>query len=725
MGGLDINSQGDVNIGGDVVGRDKISVTFNFTVQAWGETPLRGHKLLQRNPAFVGRTATFNAIAEKLKEDNALVIVHGPGGMGKTQLAIEFGHLMQKDFPGGVFYLRCAQPDLIDGEVAACGDEGRLNLPGWEALPQPEQVSRVQAACLEAVPRLLIFDNCEDVAALNRWRPTTGGTRVLVTARKGEWPRTLTRHVLELPPLDRAASLQLLGHTDAAAHQIADALGDLPLALHLAGAYMAHYGQTPAQYLAELNAQALLSHESLNDWLKDELPTEHIANVAATFELSYGKLKGIRELEIGELARRVFGLLAYCAPAVPLPRDVLLRALQAEGDEEKAGKEGNAAGPTDKQLMDALHALVAVGLTSLNAEKQPSQHRLLQAFAELKLAEIDSAPSKLAGEATSPPLPAGEGTGVRASLETALAQIATKLNEAGLPAPMRPLVPHLETVAANAEANGSEKAGFLYNELGYHWNMVANYPAARAAFERALKIDEHHFGPDHPNIARYINNLGMLHKALGDLPTARTAYERALKILEIRLGAHHPSIASLVNNLGNVYRDLGDLPTARAAYERALKILEARLGAHHPSIASLVNNLGNIYQELGDLPAARAAHIRALTIDETHFGPNHPNVAIRVNNLGMVHKALGDLPAARAAYERALTIDETHFGPDHPSVATGINNLAGVYYALGDLPTACAAYARALRIMEKYTPNNPNTKLVRENLARVIKEMEA
>ena len=102
------------------------------------------------------------------------------------------------------------------------------------------------------------------------------------------------------------------------------------------------------------------------------------------------------------------------------------------------------------------------------------------------------------------------------------------------------------------------------------------------------------FGPDHPNVARDVNNLGRVLKDLGDLAGARAAYERALAIDEAAFGPHHPNVAIRVNNLGGVLKDLGDLAGARAAYERALQIRRKFLGEDHPHTVRVRGNLDSL-----------------------------------------------------------------------------------------------------------------------------------
>ena len=116
------------------------------------------------------------------------------------------------------------------------------------------------------------------------------------------------------------------------------------------------------------------------------------------------------------------------------------------------------------------------------------------------------------------------------------------------------------------------------NNLGRVLKELGDLPGAKAAYERALKIDEKAFGPDHPNVATGVNNLGRVLQELGDLPGAKAAYERALKIDEKAFGPDHPNVARGVNNLGIVLKAFGDLPGAKAAYERALQDLSEIIG---------------------------------------------------------------------------------------------------------------------------------------------------
>lgn len=173
---------------------------------------------LSRNPLFVGRDADLRQLAEAFTTGGTAAIGHleiaattGLGGIGKTQLACEFVHRYGQFFAGGVFWLSFAEPAVVPAEVAACaGDQGMRLQAEFDDLPLDKQVQLVQAAWETDVPRLLVFDNCEDEVLLDQWRPKHGGARVLLTSRHHHWDPALGVQSLSLDVLHRDDSLTLL-----------------------------------------------------------------------------------------------------------------------------------------------------------------------------------------------------------------------------------------------------------------------------------------------------------------------------------------------------------------------------------------------------------------------------------------------------------------------------------------------------------------------------------
>jgi CHAT domain-containing protein len=224
--------------------------------------------------------------------------------------------------------------------------------------------------------------------------------------------------------------------------------------------------------------------------------------------------------------------------------------------------------------------------------------------------------------------------------------------------------------------------------------------------ERALRIREHAFGPQHPDVAETLGSLGYtLHQA-GDATAARPLYERALRIQEDALGPDHADTAATLHNFGHLLVDLGDLQGGRHLLERALKIRERTLGANHVNVARTLGLLARALQFGGEYGAARAAAERSVAIRE-RLGPDHPEVAIGLELLGRLHLATEDLDAARPLLERALRIREQTLGPNHPWVAQLCLDLGHIFRNSGDYASAATLVERALRIREQaFGPNH-------------------
>jgi DNA-binding CsgD family transcriptional regulator len=140
---------------------------------------------LEPDPDFIGREAELLALAAELKDGRAVAIgqpvaISGIAGIGKSSLASAFLYRYGRYFAGGVFWLSFADPANIPAEIANAGS--RLNLPGFEFLDLPEKVARTVREWEGPLPRLLIFDNCEDEHLVDLYMPVGGGRRILITS---------------------------------------------------------------------------------------------------------------------------------------------------------------------------------------------------------------------------------------------------------------------------------------------------------------------------------------------------------------------------------------------------------------------------------------------------------------------------------------------------------------------------------------------------------------
>ncbi|MDY7075909.1 MAG: CHAT domain-containing protein [Chloroflexota bacterium] len=687
--------------------RERLTALPLDTIPDPAPLPLSSRMPLSRNPLFVGREADLQALAAALKAGETAAIgqveiaaATGLGGIGKTQLASEFVHRYGQFFAGGVFWLSFADPNAIPAEVASCGGLGHLNLrPDFGGLLIDEQVQLVLATWQNPLPCLLVFDNCEAPALLARWRPPSGGARVLVTSRRAEWDAALGVRALPLGVLSRTESIALLRKhrpdlpdDDFGLDAIAEELGDLPLALHLAGSCLARYQHviTPPDYLAQLQHPDLLQHRSLQGG--GFSPTGHEGHVARTFALSYEQLNPASPTD--RLAMALLARAAYFAPGEPIPRELLRATLPLpEQDPETA-----------LQAEDALTRLLVLGLLESEAQGALRLHRLVAVFVK--------------GIADDP--------GAQAAVEQViLTALDNRIGREGRLGPLPMLQSHLRAVTSAAQVRDDERAAGLCSLLGRHLDEIGDYIGARPYLERAIAgweqvLSELEREAASVTWARIQSNLATAYRdrILDDRgENLERAIAACAAALEVYTRTDFPiEWAKTQSNLATVYRDRihGDrtenLERAIAALFNALEVCTR---VDFPvDWAAIHNNLGTAYSERirGDraenLERAITAYTAALEIRTRADFP--VDWAETQNNLGNAYseRIHGDraenLERAIAAYAAAL---EVYTRDDFPvQWATTQNNLGTAYVKRirGDraenLERAITTYTAALDI---------------------------
>jgi hypothetical protein len=437
-----------------------------------------------RNEVFTGRKQDLKKLAELLLyaispsgESVGLIealAVTGMGGIGKTQLAVEFCYRYGR-FTHGVHWLDATQS--IQAELAACGLA--MGLQPW-----PDEIEAQVELTLQAITspeiRLVVLDNLEDPAVLQTWRPLLGQARILVTSRREKWPRgsgVNTQEIAVMGPEEGRALLCKLAERleqapDPELDELGERLGWLPLALDLAGRYFADRTRLSiGDYLDELNkAGNALAQTSLSEWVTHN-PTEHQTDLAASFLLSWEQLG-----EAETLAQRTFLACGYLAPNTPLPFELLEGAALEEGE-------------TEVDFDRALKRLSELGLLKSGAEG-PLIHPLLAEYARL----LDGHAKKARRSMT---------------LERAIAAIVKLGNKPevrNIPGNFMPLRPHLEQIIHWAEAIKDESLARLYDVFAYHLDTIADYPSAKLYYEYALAIEQKVLGERHLATAITMNN---------------------------------------------------------------------------------------------------------------------------------------------------------------------------------------------------------------------------
>jgi CHAT domain-containing protein/Tfp pilus assembly protein PilF len=240
------------------------------------------------------------------------------------------------------------------------------------------------------------------------------------------------------------------------------------------------------------------------------------------------------------------------------------------------------------------------------------------------------------------------------------------------------------------------------------------YAEAVPLVERALELRKAVLGEAHPEVARCLNLLGIVHAIQEDFTRARPLLQRALKLREEALDKNHPDVAESLNSLGNLYQNLGLYPHAEQLFNRALNIREATLSKNHPDLGKSLHNLAYLSYLQGHYAQAEPRYERAIAIAEVALGKDHPHVAVSLISLATLYYSQGHYSRAEPLIHRALAIWEVALGKDHPNVAYPLSTLAAIYHNQGHYARAEPLYERALKIREASL--GENSSLVAETL---------
>ena len=261
-----------------------------------------------RNVRFTGREADLAALRDQLRGyvtgGLVLIALQGLGGIGKTQVALEYVHRFKTDYDL-IWWLNCEQPALVDASLTDLGERlrDRLGLGVLASANATETASQVLDLLSRGGLRwLLVFDNADEIEPIVPLLPQGGG-QVLVTSRNRAWAENSAYPIqIDLfTPEESVAHLRQRVPSIARdeAIRIAAAVGNLPFAVAAAGAWLAETSYTVSDYLAELERQP---HRALSV----ATLAEHPEPVSKVWDVSLNRLRE-RSHGGGAVVRAVLG----------------------------------------------------------------------------------------------------------------------------------------------------------------------------------------------------------------------------------------------------------------------------------------------------------------------------------------------------------------------------------------------------------------------------------
>ncbi|KAN0072275.1 HET domain containing protein [Elaphomyces granulatus] len=649
---------------------------------------------------FVAREEELAEIHRILRGDGCrrTVVLHGLGGIGKTQLTIAYAK-QHKDSYSAVFWLNIKDEDSLKQSFAKAAKRILREHPSASRLSSldiKENLDEVIDAVKEwlSLPNntrwLMIYDNYDnpklagntDPAAVDvrKFLPESSQGSVIITTRSSEVKIGRCIRIRKLE--DVRDSVKILSTAsrreglidDPDAVKLAKELDGLPLALATAGAYLDQTAISSSDYLRLYKAS----------WTKlmktsPDLSSYEDRTLYSTWQLSFDHVK-----QRNELSAKLLRLWAYFDN-----QDIWFELLR-HGDSEDP---------------DWIHELTEDELSFNGAVRVLSDHGLVEVDMSSQ-ERIESRGYSIHGCVHSWTIYV-----LNKEWDWDLAKLVLKFVGSHSPGKesakwwltQRRLLQHAAR-CSHAVLNGmvaDDGMEWALHGLGDLYADQGKLDEAEKMYQRALQGYEKALGPDHTSTLLTVNNLGNLYADQGKLDEAEKMYQRALQGYEKALGPDHTSTLDTVNNLGLLYVDQGKLDEAEKMYQRALQGYEKALGPDHTSTLRTVNNLGILYADQGKLDEAEMMYQRALQGYEKALGPDHTSTLDTVNNLGLLYVDQGKLDEAEKMYQRALQGYEKALGPDHTSTLRTVNNLGLLYADQGKLDEAEMMYQRALQGYEK------------------------
>jgi len=649
-----------------------------------------------RNANFVGRTDTLDRMRDMLVNSSRTAVLlpralYGLGGVGKTQLAIEYVHRFADEY-NLVWWIAAEDPAEIRRSL--------VDLAAFLEIPVTEDSGQTIARVHEALRRrrpfqrwLLVFDNVGEPDKVESLIPPADGGHVLVTTRIRAWEQA--GQAVEVDKFRRQESVALLqahgGMTEIEADLVAGRVDDLPISLAQAAAWRSETKRSVAEYVELFDADLAERGEEAD-------PEGYSSRAAAAMSLAFERLRAATPL-----AARLLQLVAYFGPEW-ISVDLLHRGRLATPLSRALGGVLRDQAPLARAVRD----IARWELARNDTRTQRFQvHRLVQYMLQEEMEPQ-------------------QRQEIRTTVQTMLA-FANPGNPDRIPLPER--AKHAE-LSAHIVASGliesdeEEARQAVLDQIRYRL-LVGDYDSSQELAEQALASwrgqDTGSADDTYILLARRFIANAML--ARGEAVRAIAIYQSVLDKFTALLGPEHEHTMATVNSLCGAYRATGLFTEARRLDEQNFESQSRLLGEEDRITLRAANNLAVDLRMAGEYEKALDLDQRTHTTSVRVYGPNDRDTLFRLANVARDLYALGRYPEALQRQREALSGLEAILGLDHPNVL-GVRRLNLIILRkLGRRSeTATAAEALLLAHQNRLGSDHPDTLLVRQSLFNALRD---
>jgi tetratricopeptide (TPR) repeat protein len=594
------------------------------------------------------------------------VAIFGLGGVGKTQIALEFAHQLREREPDcSVFWIPATSVERMLEAYLEIGHE--LRLPSIEQ-EQASIQKRVQRHLSQESSGkwLLVFDIADDI---DMWTGGTDGVidlarqvdylpkskhgSILFTTRSRKAAVKLAgKNVVSVGEMDEAMAKNLLRNSlinqdlltdDHVTTDLLQKLTYLPLAVVQAAAYINENQITLSEYAALLEDTEQNITDILSEEFEDEGRYSDVRNpVATTWFISFKQIQ-----RHDPLAAEYLSFMS-CIDAKDIPQSLLPPA------------------ESTKKAFDAIGTLSAYSFVTRHQGSQLLDlHRLVH-LATRNWLRTES----ILGQWTAKALERLE------EVFPDIGHINRSMWRTYLPHARHALESRLDVDIV------FEKTGLLW-KFGMCVYNDGRYDEAEKAFTQVIETRRRVLGVEHLDMLTSMNNLASTYRNQGRWKEAEELFVQVIETNKRVLGVEHPSTLTSMNNLASTYRNQGRWKEAEELFVQVIETNKRVLGVEHPETLTSMSNLALTYHDQGRWNEAEELEVQVTETRKRVLGVEHPDTLTSMNNLALTYRNQGRW---KEAEELGVQVTETRkkvLGVEHPSTLTSMNNLASTYQIQG------------------------------------------
>ncbi|KAI6915045.1 hypothetical protein KC318_g129 [Hortaea werneckii] len=565
-----------------------------------------------QNRQFTGRTHELEILERKLfvEQDCQKLAVVGPGGIGKTQLVLQFAYaVLQKHPDVSVFWINALSAETFE---QACREVARvLSILGTE--DGKEDVKELFCRHLNAESAgkwLMVVDNADDIEVLKKgilaYLPvSTSGMIVFTTRDQSTTQAIAVQHTVHLEGLTTATALELfrkavtrkdLVYDSFAASDLTEELQCLPLAITQAAAYINCNPISVREYL-DLVGSAVSDPFSFmgEEMAKDLNQSQYLPKAEAkTWLVCFDKI--VRQ------DPDAAHLLQYmsCIEREAIPHSIL------------------PAMESDARLTEAIGTLLSYSVISRRSDSQTyDMHRLVHIAAQVWVRQR------------------GQLIRTQSNALRHLKVIFPSSHYENRKV-WREYMPHAIRALEGNEAETVEVRGALCLKVGRCLHVDGRIDDEVRLLEKSLAL-RNTLDEDHPVWLASQHELGRAYLVKGHVTEAVLLLERVVIICQQNLAEDHPSRLASQYELGCAYLANGQVLKAVQLLEQVLTNQNRALGQDHPARLASQHELGRAYLASGQVREAEELFVNAMEISKKVLGETHPDTLTSIANLASIY----------------------------------------------------------------------------------------